>query len=170
MFSFDKTEVLLSSSYDSLLIRLLLLRIFPLINNVEFELNTFLLIFNIPVAYCLKEYCVNAEYRITFLLRENSSHQNCSGPCHNSVTGLESLKHFLTFQYLLFSLLEMNFLALLLAASQKSVGVISLMQSHHLVLQMWASDIVEWKWNWLIRLDLMSFPAGWKHQCGMCKD
>lgn len=111
---------------------------------MEFELNIFLLIFNIPVAYCLKEYCVNAEYRVTFLLRENSSRQNCSGPCHNSVTRLESLKHFLTFQYLLFSLSEMNFLALLLAASQESVGVISLMQSHHLVLQIWASDTVGW--------------------------
>lgn len=38
----------------------------------------------------------------------------------------------------------MNFLALLLAASQESVGVISLMQSHHLVLQIWASDTVGW--------------------------
>lgn len=109
---------------------------------MEFELNIFLLILRIPVAYHLKEYHVNAEYRITFLLRQNTSHQNCSGPCHNSVPGLESLKHFLTFQYLLFSLLEINFLALLLAASQESVGVISLMQSHHLVLQIWASDLV----------------------------
>lgn len=133
--------MLLLCSYNSFQITMFKNTSFAQFSNSKVELNTFLLLFKIPSVHHLTEYHVKIFLLIGSEIENKSfSYQSCSGLCHKSFIGLENLNHFLILQYVLLSLLDINFLALMLTASQERLGIFSLMQSHHLML--WASDSI----------------------------
>lgn len=59
-----------------------------------------------------------------------------------SFNSLENVKHFLGLPYVLLTLSKIIFLALLMDGIQQRLGMFSLMQSYHLMLQMQGADLM----------------------------